>query len=222
LKQERQTMKDIEVRIPCEDFTLEGKWYKPESNGPFPAAVVCHPHPLHGGNFRNNVVKAVYWDLAEHGFAVLRFNFRGVGGSGGAYGEGTAEIKDVQAAVSFALSRPGVDGGRLGIAGYSFGGGVSVRESAADVRVKALALISPQLGEEDWELLRKHAVPLLLVTGSRDQFFPLDQYEANLKTVPETKQFHIVKGADHMWIGYEAEMAVTVRRFLVDNIRIMF
>lgn len=210
-------MKDLEVKIPCEDFTLEGKWYCPEGDGPFPAVVVCHPHPLHGGNIRNNVVKAIYWDLAEQGFAVLRFNFRGVGGSGGTYGGGTAETEDVRAAIEFALKQPKIDAKRIGLAGYSFGGGVSVRVTAVDQRVKALALISPQLGEEDWRLLKNRKTPFLLIAGTEDQFFPLAEYEANLKTVPEPKQFSVIQGADHFWIGYEAELAAAVGRFIGES-----
>ena len=116
-------MKDIEVRIPCEDFTLEGKWFCPEGDGPFPVVVICHPHPLYGGNLRNNVVRAVYRELARLSVAVLRFNFRGVGTSGGSHSGGVSEVKDVQAAIKFALSRPEVDPEKLGLAGYSFGAG---------------------------------------------------------------------------------------------------
>ena len=212
-------MKDIEVKIPCEDFTLEGKWFCPEGDGPFPVAVICHPHPLDGGNFRNNVVKAVYWYLAGHSIAALRFNFRGVGQSGGFYGGGSTEVKDLQAAIDFALYQQKVDPARLGLVGYSFGGGVSVRAAVVDNRIKALALISPQLDEETWKLLRKNRNPLLFITGSEDQMFPLQQYEANLKTVPEPKQFQVVKGADHFWTGHEAEMAVIVRRFFLENLK---
>jgi len=213
-------MKDIEVKIPCEDFTLEGKWYCPETKGPSPAVIICHPHPLFGGNFRNNVVRAVYWELAKQGIAVLRFNFRGVGNSGGSFGGGVAEVRDVRAAINFALSQPGIDTESLGLVGYSFGGGVSVRETAGDNQVKVLALISPQLDELAWQMLEKNTKPKLFVVGSEDEQFPLVQYEANLKTVPEPKEFHIVKGADHYWAGYETELAGQVGRFFTENLKI--
>jgi alpha/beta superfamily hydrolase len=162
----------------------------------------------------------VYWELAKQGIAVLRFNFRGVGNSGGSFGGGVAEVRDVRAAINFALSQPGIDTESLGLVGYSFGGGVSVRETAGDNQVKVLALISPQLDELAWQMLEKNTKPKLFVVGSEDEQFPLVQYEANLKTVPEPKEFHIVKGADHYWAGYETELAGQVGRFFTENLKI--
>jgi len=212
-------MQDIEVRIPCEDFTLEGKWYCPEGDGPFPAVIICHPHPLYGGNFRNNVVRAVYWELARLSIAVLRFNFRGVGESGGAYGDGIAEVRDVQAAIEFALKQPGIDAKRIGLAGYSFGGGVSVRVIDVDRRIKALALISPMLDENSWTILGNLAVPKLIVVGNEDAYFPASGYEANISKVAAPKEFKVVPGADHFWQGREAELAAAVGRFIVESLK---
>lgn len=88
------------------------------------AAVVCHPHPLHGGSMYNNVVDALFEGLPPHGVAVLRFNFRGTSGSEGRHDHGHAERLDVQAALAEMAERyPGVP---LLLCGYSFGADVSL------------------------------------------------------------------------------------------------
>lgn len=74
----------------------------------------------------NNVVFAICQALARQSIAALRFNFRGVGNSGGTFGEGIAEQEDVRAALDHVTSTPDIDHGRLGLVGYSFGAGVTV------------------------------------------------------------------------------------------------
>src|SRR3990170_1053736 len=71
------------VEIPCGSLTLEGVLHEVASESPCPAVVVCHPHPLYGGNMDNNVVVAVAEALAGGNIVALKFNFPGTGGSGG-------------------------------------------------------------------------------------------------------------------------------------------
>src|SRR3989304_10270906 len=110
------------VEIPCGSLALEGVLHEVASESPCPAVVVCHPHPLYGGNMDNNVVVAVGEALAADNIVALRFNFRGTGGSGGVFGGGVAERKDVGAALSFLVRQPGVDARRRGPVGGSCGG----------------------------------------------------------------------------------------------------
>ena len=53
-----------------------------------PIALVLHPHPQFGGTMNNKIVHHLYYAFAERGFSVLRFNFRGVGRSLGAFDYG--------------------------------------------------------------------------------------------------------------------------------------
>ena len=94
-----------------------------EVPGPLPGVVVCHPHPLGGGNMNNNLVASVYLALIESGFVALRFNFRGVGNSEGSHAQGEKEPEDAEAALDLLKGRADVDADRLGMAGYSFGTG---------------------------------------------------------------------------------------------------
>ena len=204
-------MRREHTTIPCNDISLEAVWHFPEARGPLPAVVVCHPHPLYGGNMSSNVVFGICQALAERSIAALRFNFRGVGKSGGEFGEGIAEQEDVKAALDFALSTEGIDKERIGLAGYSFGGGVALPVAIRDERVKMLALISPALSEGRWQELERYARPKFVIVGENDFVIPQEQFSKLIGDRPEHCQ--VVAGADHFWGGYEAEVAEKVSAF---------
>ena len=105
--------------FPCGDISLEGEWHLPSATGPFPVVVVCHPHPLYGGNMSNNVVMAICQALPRQSIAAFRFNFRGVGESGGTFGGGIAEQDDIKAALTLVSSAPEIDPERIGKAQHT-------------------------------------------------------------------------------------------------------
>jgi alpha/beta superfamily hydrolase len=189
---------------------LEGLFSRGEDTGGG-SVVLCHPHPLYGGDMYNNVVEALQAALARAGFSTLRFNFRGVGGSGGCYDEGAAEVEDVQAAVAFAA---GTETGPLYLAGYSFGAYAGVRGVAQDDRVKALVCISPPVALYDFVSLREEQRPKLIVTGKRDLICPVNDVEQLFLSLPQPKVLQIVGGADHFWWGIEDQVADYVIAFL--------
>jgi alpha/beta superfamily hydrolase len=197
--------------IPGNDISLEAVWHLPEAKAPWPAVVVCHPHPLHGGNMSSNVVFGICQALAEKSIAALRFNFRGVGKSQGQFGEGIGEQEDVKAALDFAIAGEGIDKDRIGLAGYSFGGGVALPVAVKDERVKKLALVSPALAEGGWKELERYAKPKFVITGENDFVVPMERFSKLAGDMPE--QYRVVAGADHFWGGYEAEVAEKVSGF---------
>lgn len=198
--------------FPCGELLLEGQWHMPEGPGPFPVVVVCHPHPLFGGGMSNNVVVAVCQDLEAHGIAAFRFSFRGVGRSQGYYDNGKGERLDATAALDFVSQHELVDGGRLGLAGYSFGAGVALHVAVRDERVRALALISPLLKPAESALAGRWKHPRLLVWGSEDEFAPNGEESAAGKKIPDHL---IIPGADHLWVGKEDVLAKAVTTLFV-------
>jgi alpha/beta superfamily hydrolase len=197
--------------IPCGDISLEAVWHFPDSKGPWPAVVVCHPHPLYGGTMSSNVVFGICQALAERDIAALRFNFRGVGKSQGEFGEGIGEQEDVKAALDFALAREDINKERIGLAGYSFGGGVALPIALSDERVKRLALVSPALAEGGWEELEKYDKPKFVIVGENDFVMPRERFLKYAGDRPE--QYQVIAGADHFWGSYEKEVAEKVSRF---------
>ena len=208
-------MSRVHVTIPGGDISLEGAWHFPEGTGPFPAVIVCHPHPLHGGNMSNNIVFGICQALAQQAIAALRFNFRGVRKSGGAFGGGVGEQEDVRAALAFALSTPNINQKMIGLAGYSFGTSVIVPVAVQDERVKLLALVSPALSDSGWGQLKGYTKPKFLIVGESDFVIPLPQFRQQVKDISEPKQYQVISGADHFWGGFEEEVARKVTQFFV-------
>jgi alpha/beta superfamily hydrolase len=201
----------MKIEIPCENFTLEGIFSLPEGEGPFGLVVVCHPHPLYGGNMSNNVVYAVCDALEDRKLAWLKFNFRGVGRSGGRFADGLGEREDVKAAISFGEKRAGIDSQRIGLAGYSFGSIVALPAAVEDARVKAVAGISPFVQPEN--LLDHYPRPKFFTCGTEDGYIDAEALEQLLQRMPEPKELAIYPGVDHFWGGEEGPMAEKVGQF---------
>lgn len=209
-------MKPLPITFQCGEFKLEGLYYGLETKGPVPGVVVCHPHPLHGGSMNNNVTYAIADALVKSGVAALLFNFRGVGRSGGRHGGGTAEQEDVRAALDWLQGQQSVDKARLGLAGYSFGGGVALPVACADERVKCIALISPYFESSPVSLLKGCTKPKLIMGGGSDDMVLPSDIEQYGREAAEPKTYEIIKGADHFWGGYEGLMAEKVGGFFRD------
>lgn len=206
-------MKPIQVSFPCGSITLEGLFYSPPEREAVPAVTVCHPHPLYGGSMHNNVTYAIAAALVEAGMAALLFNFRGVGRSGGRHGGGVAEQEDIRSALDWLQGQPGVDTGRLGLAGYSFGGGVALPVACSDERVKAVALVSPYFEGPPDALLRDSRKPKLILGGGHDDMVQASDIERYGRDAAGPKTCLVVQGADHFWGGYEGMMAEKVSGF---------
>ncbi|MFC2019791.1 alpha/beta hydrolase [Chloroflexota bacterium] len=203
----------LRVQFSCGELSLEGILDIPGGSGPFPAVIVCHPHPLYGGSMNNNVVGSVSAALTAASFVSFKFNFRGVGRSQGEYAGGIGEQEDVKAAISYLLTVEGVDGGRLGLAGYSAGAAFGLPVGCSDGRIKALAAISPPLAMFDFDFLEDCPKPKLLISGSRDGFTPRTQFLEFCRHLKAEEEHDSIHGADHFWQGYESALAARVTTF---------
>ncbi|WP_440224292.1 alpha/beta hydrolase [Dokdonella sp. MW10] len=158
-------------------------------------AIVCHPHPLHGGTMHNKVVTIVERALSELGLDTVRFNFRGIGQSQGTFDDGNGEGDDLAAVVAWARRvRPGAV---LWLAGFSFGSYVALR-NAVRLEADALVTIAPPVGRWDFDAITLPACPWLVVQGEDDEivepqavFDWIDALEAppQLVRMPETTHF---------------------------------
>jgi hypothetical protein len=161
----------------------------------------------------NNVILSVSSALINKSIIAFAFNFRGVGGSQGRYGGGTAEQKDATAAISWIISQSEVDSSQVGLFGYSFGAAVALPVACADVRVKAVALVSMPASPLPVSRLRNCAKPKLIMCGTNDMVVMLEQARLIGKEAAEPKQFELVSGADHMWLGYEGILGEKVSAY---------
>ena len=193
------------------DISLEGLFSAP-STPPSTGAVICHPHPQYGGEMRNNVVSALTLAFQEAGIATLRFNFRGVGQSGGSHGEGEAEVEDVKAAVTALLERQPVS--TVVVAGYSFGSVVGLRAGAEDERVHTLIGVALPIGFRDPSFLLTANKPTLLVSGDNDNFSPIPGLQELIENMPAPKKLVTLPGVDHFFWGHESAVAHAAVEFL--------
>jgi alpha/beta superfamily hydrolase len=206
-------MKKTRVSFLSGGLVLEGILAIPEGAGSLPAVIVCHPHPLYGGSMDNNVVCKLSETLTQASLASFRFNFRGVGGSQGEFGQGIGEREDVEAAISFLSTVKKVDSKRIGLAGYSAGAGFAFPVGFNDARIRAMAAVSPPLSMFDFDFLISCPKPKLLISGSRDDLIRTDQFLEFCQNLPEPKECESIEGADHFWWGYESSLAAKVTAF---------
>jgi alpha/beta superfamily hydrolase len=199
------------VTFPVGDIALEGLLALPHEQ-PRIGIVVCHPHPLYGGEMHNNVVTALVRAFQVAGHATLRFNFRGVARSGGRHDDGNGEQDDVKGAVSCLLGR--VSPPTVVVAGYSFGSIVGLKAGARDPRVSKLIGVALPIARRDTSFLEGVAKPKLLISGDRDDISPAAQLAALFARLSEPKQLAIVRGADHFFAGLERDVADAAVRFL--------
>jgi alpha/beta superfamily hydrolase len=195
-------------------------------DAPF-AALVCHPHPLGGGNLHNKVVYHAMKVLNEprwgFSFPVLRFNFRGAGTSEGVH-DGEAEAGDVLAALNWLQSkynRPVV------LAGFSFGAAMatvacgSMDPATSNVRALVALGLPTQNGDRVYRYssLAHLTVPKLFVSGDRDQFAPAHQLTQVVASAAEPKKFVLIQHADHFFTGHLAAMQKQLAAWLKEQLQ---
>jgi alpha/beta superfamily hydrolase len=197
----------------------------PPANGrageaPHAAVVFAHPHPQLGGTMNTKAVYQAAKGLSRIGCAVLRFNFRGVGTSGGAFADGVGEQADFRAALDYMAARyPGV---RLWAGGFSFGSWVALEVGALDDRVSALIGIAPPVATSfsgmKYEFPRtlQTTKPKFLVQGEADDICPLEALWTFYSRLREPKELIVIDAADHLFDGKTEEVGEALEELLAD------
>jgi alpha/beta superfamily hydrolase len=191
------------------DLGLEALLAVPDT--PKGGVVICHPHPLYGGDMDNPVVVRVQEVCSGLGLATLRFNFRGVGGSGGTHANGVGEQDDARAALE-ALARA-TGGAPTAIAGYSFGARIAALVACDAPRIAGLALIAPPLGMYDFAGIEAVRAPTLMVAGTKDSYCPAPDFERLRARVPSATAVSI-EGADHFFFGKLFPLGEAIARWV--------
>ncbi|MFT3773786.1 MAG: hypothetical protein QM820_51090 [Minicystis sp.] len=166
-----------------------------QSPGTRRAALVCHPHPLHGGTMYNKVAYRAGRALHAAGLTVLRFNFRGVGGSEGSFDGGHGERDDVAAMIDHLAQ----DHDDVLVAGFSFGAWVGLDAGLRDARVTRLVGIGLPSNVFDFGYFHANDKPALIVHGDRDSWGDLDRVRALAEAA--RAELDVIAGADHFFDG---------------------
>ncbi len=176
---------------------LEALLEEPEDVAPAEAALVCHPHPQHGGTMHNKVVYRIARGLRSTGSVVLRFNYRGVNLSEGAYADGEGELDDARVALDYLRARyPALP---FTVAGFSFGSRIALRLGCGIAR-RVIAVGFPA-AYKDKASLDTCTTPRVFIQSTRDQFGSVQQIESIVAALPEPKQLHLIDAQDHFFAG---------------------
>jgi uncharacterized protein len=206
------------TRIISGDLRLEATLHTPDHPSSS-AVVVCHPHPLRGGDMHNNVVMAAAHSLQAAGITALTFNFRGVGASQGAPDDGNAEQHDVRAALQHAAALDGIE--HIGVAGYSFGAGMALAVAATRDEPISLALVSlPTANPDVASRLKACKGPVLLMVGDGDHVSSSEALLHAAKSRPKNAtEVVIVPGVDHFWRGAESTLDQHIGAFFTKHLK---
>ncbi|MCC6588836.1 MAG: alpha/beta hydrolase [Bryobacterales bacterium] len=188
---------------------LEALLEEPEHSDPTEAALVCHPHPQHGGTLHNKVVYRTARGLRAQGAVVLRFNYRGVNLSEGAYDNGIGEIDDARAALQLLRSRyPALP---FTLAGFSFGSRIALRLGQEFHGARRLIAVGFPSRYFETEIFPAIAAPRQFVLSTHDEHCPLEVFNEGYATIPEPKSLHLIEARDHFFAGALEQLELTVR-----------
>lgn len=162
-------------------------------------AVICHPHPQHQGTQLNKVVHTISRSMNELGAPAIRFNFRGVGASEGAYADGLGEAEDLLAVAGWARDR--FPQAQLWLAGFSFGAAVAIR-AAGQLRPARLISVAPPVVRMAG-LLENVRVecPWLIVQGTADEVVAADDVQGWVRTTQPSAELVLLPEVGHFFHG---------------------
>lgn len=182
-----------------------------------PVAVILHPHPKHGGTMNNKVVYSLFQAFAKKRFSVLRFNFRGVGRSEGAYDNGEGELADAAAAMDWLQStHPQVSS--FWVAGFSFGAWIAMQLLMRRPELEGFVALSPPTNMYDFNFLAPCPVSGQVIHGEQDAVVPYQYTDTLVQKLRNQKgiaiDYHVLKGADHFYSEHIGEMIALVDHYI--------
>jgi len=162
------------------------------------AAVVCHPHPLFGGTLHNKVVFRLARAARNAGSVVLRFNFRGVGQSGGKHDDGRGEQDDVRTAVQFMRERhPKLP---LVLSGFSFGASMSLHVACKDGGFEAVIAAGTPVNRSTFGFLSDCSTPKHFIHSTNDEHGSRERMEAAFEAAHGPKKLDWIEAKDHFFV----------------------
>lgn len=212
--------------VPCAHGRLEANLKEPRGITTAPAhargaALVLHPHPLHGGTMHNKVVFRAARGIENALCVALRINFRGVGASTGTHDNARGEQDDARAGLDYLAEH--YANLSLLLAGFSFGARVGLETGINDDRVRFLIGIGTPVNMYDFSFLRACRKPVLFVHGSHDEFGDTEKLKSLAAELPPEAEAQVVviEGAGHFFDDQLDELTGVItewtnRRLAVD------
>jgi alpha/beta superfamily hydrolase len=205
-----------EVIFPGPEGRLEGR-FSPPPRPRAPVAMILHPHPQANGTMNNRIVQALYQTFVRRGFAVLRFNFRGVGKSQGTFDNGVGELSDAAAALDWVQSfHP--EAQQTWVAGVSFGAWIGMQLLMRRPEVRGFISIAPPANMYDFSFLAPCPASGIIVQGEADEVVTPSAVQKLVDKLRTQKHITIhhdtIPGANHFFEHEMPQLMASVDRYL--------
>jgi alpha/beta superfamily hydrolase len=195
---------------------IEGR-YHPARQKNAPIAIVLHPHPQFGGTMNHPIIYQLYYQFVHRGFSALRFNFRGVGRSQGAFDHGTGELSDAAAALDWAQTiNP--EAKSCWIAGFSFGAWIGMQLLMRRPEIEGFISICPPANLYDFSFLAPCPSSGLIIHGDKDAVVPAKDVNTLVEKLKTQKgiviEQKVVQGANHFFDGKVEPLLTQIGQYL--------
>lgn len=205
-----------EVIINGPEGRLEGRYtHSKQANGPI--ALLLHPHPQQGGTMNNKIVHTLFHAFSRQGFSVLRFNFRGVGRSQGAYDRGEGELSDAASALDW-LQTYNPNASACWIGGFSFGAWIGMQLLMRRPEIDGFISVAPPANAFDFSFLAPCPSSGLILHGNRDDYVPETAVAKLVNKLSHQRDiridYRIIDGANHFFHDRSDHLAKHVEDYL--------
>ncbi len=178
-------------------------------------AIICHPHPQHGGTMRNKVVTILERSLRELGLSTVRFNFRGAGESQGEYANGQGELQDLLAVNDWA--RQCLPDHELWLAGFSFGSWITAR-AAQTLEPRQLISIAPPVQRMEFETAYIPGCDWLIIQGEDDDVVDAQAVREWAAGIEPAPQLLVMPDAGHFFHRRLMDLRGLLKNTLRENL----
>lgn len=206
-----------EVNIVGPEGRLEGRYHHQPNADRSPIALILHPHPQFGGTMNNKVVYNLFHAFARRGFSALRFNFRGVGKSQGAFDNGQGELSDAASALDW-LQTSNPNASACWVAGFSFGAWISMQLLMRRPEIDSFISVAPPANVLDFSFLAPCPASGLIVHGANDDIVPTEEVEKLAAKLQSQRGIEItyetIAGANHFFEEKLPDLDTQVERYL--------
>ena len=194
---------------------IETLYATPESSKPY-IAIICHPHPLHGGTMTNKVVTTLAKTLDTFGAITLRFNYRGVGASEGSYDQAIGEYDDLIAMRDW-LQQQHPDN-QLILAGFSFGSFL-VAKAAQVCQPATLITVAPAIKRQAYGTYPDYPGPWCLIQGEQDELTEASAVYDWAQQHPHPPSVIRIPDASHFFHGKLSDIETHLGAYLAHTLR---
>lgn len=179
-------------------------------------AIVCHPHPLHGGTMDNKVVTTLMRSYRDLGIHTVRFNFRGVGNSQGSFDNAVGEVDDLMVVIGWVIQS--FPHHKLLLAGFSFGSSIAAQASYRVEQLQHLTLVAPPIERYPYDRDHRFTVPLCVIQGDKDERVLAEGVYAWQQQLRSASELLRYPEAGHFFHGYLSALKADLTQVLLRQV----